>query len=107
MSRLRSALRDLIEALVDDRPAPQPAVSDLNFFMRSAPVSTRLQRTGTGLHTQQHWHQEFGGSPRLAFIATQAAEFLSDPSKVSRLRRCANPARIRQQPAGPPTQLAS
>jgi predicted RNA-binding Zn ribbon-like protein len=92
LRRLRSALRDLIEALVDERPVPQRAVSDLNFFMRSAPASTRLRLTGTGLRAERHWHREFGGNPQLAFIATQAAEFLSDPSKVRRLRRCANPA---------------
>ena len=92
LRRLRSALRDLIEALVDNRPVPQGTVSDLNFFMQSAPASMRLQLTGTGFRAETHWHREFGGNPRLAFIATQAAEFLSDPSKVSRLRRCANPA---------------
>ena len=36
LRRLRSTLRDLIEALVDDRPVPAETVSDLNFFMRSA-----------------------------------------------------------------------
>ena len=92
LRRLRSALRMTIEALVDGRPVPQAAVSDLNFFMQSAPASARLQLTGTGLRTQTQWHREYGGNPRLAFIATQAAEFLSDPSKVRRLRRCANPA---------------
>ena len=91
LRRLRSVLRDLIEALMDNRPIPQGTVSDLNFFMQSAPASTRLRLTGTGLHAETYWHREFGGNPRLAFIATQAAEFLSDPSKVSRLRRCANP----------------
>ena len=91
LRRLRSVLRDLIEALVDNRPIPQGTVSDLNFFMQSAPASTRLRLTGTGLRTETYWHREFGGNPRLAFIATQAAEFLSDPSKVGRLRRCANP----------------
>jgi predicted RNA-binding Zn ribbon-like protein len=92
LRRLRSALRDMIEALVDGRPAPQTAVSDLNFFMQSAPASTRLQLAGTGLRTETHWHRERGGNPQLAFIATQAAEFLCDPSQVRRLRRCANPA---------------
>ena len=52
LHRLRSALRETIEALVDRRPVPQAAVSDLNFFMRSAPVSTRLLPAGTGLRTQ-------------------------------------------------------
>jgi predicted RNA-binding Zn ribbon-like protein len=89
---LRSALRDMIEALVDGRQPPQAAVSELNFFMQSAPTSTRLQLTGMGLHAERRWHGEHGGNPRLAFIATQAAEFLCDPSQVRRLRRCANPA---------------
>ena len=91
LHRLRTALRAMIEALADGRPVPPGAVADLNFFMQSAPVSTRLLRTDTGLRTQTQWHREYGGNPRLAFIATQAAEFLSDPSKVNRLRRCANP----------------
>jgi predicted RNA-binding Zn ribbon-like protein len=92
LRRLRSALRDMIEALVDDRPIPRAPVSELNFFMQSAPASTRLALTPGGLRADTHWHSEFGGNPRLAFIATQAAEFLSDPSQVRRLRRCANPA---------------
>jgi predicted RNA-binding Zn ribbon-like protein len=92
LRQLRSALRDMIDALVDDLPVPQAAVSDLNFFMQSAPASKRLRLTGTGLRVHTQWHGEYGGNPRLGFIATQAAEFLSDPSKVRRLRRCANPA---------------
>jgi len=92
LRRLRTTLRAMIEALIDGRPVPQGAVADLNFFMQSAPASTRLLLTETGLRTEIQWHLEYGGNPRLAFIATQAAEFLSDPSKVSRLRRCANPA---------------
>jgi predicted RNA-binding Zn ribbon-like protein len=91
LRRLRSALRELIEALVDERPVPKGSVSDLNFFMSSAPGSTRLGLTGAGLGVQTHWHQEFGGNPRLAFIATQAAAFVSDPAQVRCLRRCANP----------------
>ena len=90
LRRLRSALRDTIEALVDDHPVPKAAVSELNFFMQSAPASTRLALTAEGLRVDTHWHREFGGNPQLAFIATQAAEFLSDPSQVRRLRRCAN-----------------
>jgi predicted RNA-binding Zn ribbon-like protein len=89
--RLRSALRQTIEALVDGAPVPRAAVEDLNFFMQSAPTSTRLVLTGTGLGRRTVWHPEHGGNPRLAFIAAQAAEFLSDPAQVSRLRRCANP----------------
>jgi predicted RNA-binding Zn ribbon-like protein len=92
LRRLRSALREAIEALVDDRPVPQTALSDLNFFMRSVPASTRLRLAGTRLRAETQWHREYGGNPQLAFIASQAAEFLSDQAQVSRLRRCANPA---------------
>jgi len=92
LRRLRSALRGIIEALVDDRPVTQAVVSDLNFFTQSAPASTRLQLTATGLRVNRRWHREYGGNSRLAFIATQAAEFLSDPSQAGQLRRCANPA---------------
>jgi predicted RNA-binding Zn ribbon-like protein len=92
LHRLRSALRDMMEALLDDRPIPPASVSDLNFFMASTPTSTRLEVSGAGLVMQTHWHREFGGNPLLAFIATQAATFLADPAQVSRLRRCANPA---------------
>lgn len=92
LRRLRSALREAIEALIDGRPVPQAAIEDLNFFMQSAPTSPRLVLTGTGLRTQTLWHPEYGGNPRLAFIAVQAAGFLSDPAQVRRLRRCANPA---------------
>lgn len=92
LRRLRSALREAIEALIDGRSVPQAAIGDLNFFMQSAPTSPRLVLTGTGLRTQTLWHPEYGGNPRLAFIAVQAAGFLSDPAQVRRLRRCANPA---------------
>ena len=53
-------------------------MADLNFFMQSAPASTRLELTRTGLRAETHWHRELGGNPQLAFIATQAAGFLSD-----------------------------
>jgi predicted RNA-binding Zn ribbon-like protein len=92
LRRLRSALREAIEALVDGRPVPRTALSDLNFFMQSVPASTRLRPTSTGLRAETQWHAEYGGNPRLAFIASQAAHFLSDQEQVSRLRRCANPA---------------
>ena len=73
--RLRTVLREIIEAVVDGLPAPSAAVSDLNFFTQSAPVSTWLIRTDKGLSAERRWHQEYGGNPRLAFIAGQAAEF--------------------------------
>ena len=87
--RLRSALRDLIRALIEGRPVLQGTVSDLNFLMQSAATSTRSQLTGTGLRAKTHWHREFGGSRRLAFVAAQAAEFLPDLSKAGRLGCCA------------------
>jgi hypothetical protein len=61
LRRLRSALRDVIEALVADRPVPQGAVSDLNFFTHAAPASTRLRLAGTGLLAETHWHGSTAG----------------------------------------------
>lgn len=92
LRRLRAALREAIEAVIDGRPIPDRTVSELNVFLQSVPVSTRLVRTGTGLRTETRWHDEHGGNTRLAFIARQAAEFLADPAAARRLRRCANPA---------------
>lgn len=92
LRRLRTALRRAIEAVVDGAPVPDATVGDLNFFMQSVPVSRYLVRTGTGLRAETRWHHEYGGSTPLAFIATQAAEFIADPLRASRLRRCANPA---------------
>jgi predicted RNA-binding Zn ribbon-like protein len=92
LRRLRAALRCAIEAVVDGAPLSEGTVADLNFFMRSVPVSRYLVRTEAGLHTETRWHDDYGGSTRLAFIATQAAEFIADPVQASRLRRCANPA---------------
>lgn len=81
----------MIEALVDGRPVPRASVSHLNSFTQAAPASTQLLLTDRELRTETRWHAEYGGNARLAFIATQAAAFLSDPSQVSQLRRCANP----------------
>ncbi len=92
LRHLRTVLRQAIEAVTDGLPVPDGIVADLNFFMQSVPVSTRLVRTGTGLRTETRWHHEYGGNTRLAFIATQAAQFISDPARAGRLRRCANPA---------------
>lgn len=92
LRRLRTVLRHAIEAVVNGMPVPDGIVADLNFFMQSVPASTRLVRAETGLRTETRWHPEYGGNTRLAFIATQAAEFISDPVQASRLRRCANPA---------------
>jgi Putative stress-induced transcription regulator/CGNR zinc finger len=69
LRQLRSALRDIIEALVDDLPVPQAAVSDLNFVMQSAPASKRLRLTRTGLRVQRQWHGEYGGNPRHSWCA--------------------------------------
>jgi predicted RNA-binding Zn ribbon-like protein len=92
LHRLRTALRQAFEAVLDGVPVPDWTVADLNFFMRSAPVSPLLVRTGVELRTDTRWHLEYGGNARLAFIAAQAAAFMTEPVRASRLRRCANPA---------------
>ena len=105
LRRLRSALREMMEALVDGRQVPQAAVSELNFFMQSAPASTRLLLTGTRLRAQTQWHREYGGNPRLAFIATQAAQFLSDPPKVSLLAPVREPGLFDDLHCGQPAAV--
>ncbi len=92
LHRLRGALRSAFEALADHVPVQDGIVADLNFFMQAVPVSATLVRTETGLRTETRWHHEYGGNTRLTFIARQAAEFISDPAQVTRLRRCANPS---------------
>ena len=90
--RLRTALRDLFDAHLEQR-APRPtSIEDVNALAASVPTSPRLIYPETGeVSADTRWHTEQGGNPALAAIAREAIDLLGTPDKLSRLRRCANP----------------
>jgi predicted RNA-binding Zn ribbon-like protein len=88
---LRTPVRDLLDALVDGRTPSAGSIADLNAAAASVPSSPRLFEGDGALEADRRWHLEFGGNPGLAMIATELIAFLTDPAKVARLRRCANP----------------
>lgn len=90
--RLRTAIRDLFDAHLEQR-APRPtSIEDVNAVAASVPTSPRLNYPDTGEPgADTRWHTEQGGNPALAAIAREAIELLATPDKRDRLRRCANP----------------
>lgn len=90
--RLRTALRDLFDAHLEQR-APRPtSIEDVNALAASVPTSPRLIYPETGeASADTRWHTEQGGNPALAAIAREAIDLLGTPDKLSRLHRCANP----------------
>ncbi|MFJ9759595.1 CGNR zinc finger domain-containing protein [Streptomyces sp. NPDC101149] len=92
LRRLRTAVRDLLDAQLEGREADSTALEDLNAAAAGAPTSPRLVRTSKGLQGERRWHTEFGGNVALAAIAAEAITLLADPQRLSTLRRCANPA---------------
>jgi len=85
--RVRSALRELFEAAIEHRAPSMTAVDDVNACTAAAPVSRRLSTAGD---EELRWHTEHGGSAKLAAIASDAIELLSDTDRRALLRRCAN-----------------
>jgi predicted RNA-binding Zn ribbon-like protein len=89
--RLRAALREALEARIDDG-VPDPAtVEELNAFADSVPSSPRLVVAGGDLRVDTRWHREHGGDPRLAAVARDGIALLADPERSAQLRRCASP----------------
>ena len=90
--RLRTAVRDLLDAHLEHR-APRPtSVEDVNAAAAAVPTSVRLAHDTAGRpHVETRWHTEFGGNAALAAIARETIELLSTPDRSGRLRRCANP----------------
>lgn len=86
--RLRAALRDLFDAHLSGREPKQTSIDDLNAFAASVPTSPRL--LGHPPRRETRWHTEHGGNPALAAIAGEAIDLLSDHTRLSTLRRCAN-----------------
>lgn len=90
--RLRSALREVIEARIDDRPAGGTAIEELNRVAASASSSPQLSMEDGQPRVTTRWHTGRDGSPRLAAIARDGIALVGDPVRGRMLRRCANPS---------------
>ncbi|WP_328581329.1 CGNR zinc finger domain-containing protein [Streptomyces sp. NBC_00370] len=90
--RLRTAIRDVFDAHLEQRSAAAVSVDDINAATAAAPVSPRLVMTGDGPRGEARWHTEYGGNAALAAVAAEAVELVADPARSALLRRCANPA---------------
>jgi predicted RNA-binding Zn ribbon-like protein len=90
--RLRSAIRDLLDARLEGRAPAAVSLADLNAFASSVPTSPQLSPTEHGTVATVRWHIELGGNPALAAIAREAIELMADPVQRDKLRRCANPS---------------
>ena len=82
-----SASRLFALDLIDTAAPGSPVVEDLLSAERDALGANRDR-----LRTEIQWHRDYGGNSRLAFIAAQAAQFLTDPSNVSPRRSWCAPA---------------
>ncbi|WP_329129490.1 ABATE domain-containing protein [Streptomyces sp. NBC_01476] len=89
--RLRTAVREVLDARLEGRAADPAALEDINAAAASAPSSPRLVADGDGLHAGTRWHTEYGGNARLAAIAAEVIALLTSPARAELLRRCANP----------------
>jgi predicted RNA-binding Zn ribbon-like protein len=92
LRRLRAAIRDLLDAHQAGRAPLSSSVEDLNAAAAGAPRSVRLVGGPHGYRSDVRWHEEFGGNQGLSAIAHEAIALLSDPDRLARLRRCANPS---------------
>lgn len=81
--RLRSAVRELLEASVAGREPGEWARDRVNAAAAAVPTSPRL--TAGGAETR--WHGEDGGAIALAAVAVAAIDLVSGPA-AARLRRC-------------------
>ncbi|MFI7121335.1 CGNR zinc finger domain-containing protein [Amycolatopsis sp. NPDC049868] len=81
--RLRSAVRELLEAVVAAREPEAWAVERVNAAAAAVPTSPRLTAGGA----ETCWHGEDGGEIALAAVAVAAIDLVSGP-RAARLRRC-------------------
>jgi predicted RNA-binding Zn ribbon-like protein len=90
--RLRAAVRDLFDAHLAGRAPRSTSIEDVNAIASAAPTSLRmLSGDGGPARVETRWHTELGGNAALAAIAREAIELLTNPERLARLRRCANP----------------
>jgi predicted RNA-binding Zn ribbon-like protein len=88
---LRTPVRELLDASIAGTAMSARSIADLNAAAASVPSSPRLVERDGVLESERRWHLEYGGNPGLAMIAAELIAFLTDPAKVTTLRRCANP----------------
>ncbi|MEU9692386.1 CGNR zinc finger domain-containing protein [Amycolatopsis japonica] len=81
--RLRSAVRELLEAVVAAREPEAWAVERVNAAAAAVPTSPRLIDGGAATC----WHGEDGGEIALAAVAVAAIDLVSGP-RAAQLRRC-------------------
>ncbi|MEU3186275.1 ABATE domain-containing protein [Streptomyces sp. NPDC006923] len=89
--RLRTAVRDVLDAQVRGRAADPASVEDINATASSVPRSPRLVTTGQGARQETRWHVEHGGNAALAAIAGEVIGLLADPERLGLVRICENP----------------
>ena len=89
--RLRTAIRDLFDAHLEQRRPDPGSLDDVNAAASAVPTSLRLAASGDGYREEVRWHTEQGGNAALAATARGAIELLADDRRLARLRRCANP----------------
>lgn len=88
--RLRAAIRDLLDAHLENRWPRPTSIEDVNAAAGAAPTSPRLFLDGPALRGEVRWHTEHGGNAGLAAIANEVIELMAAPDRLDRLRRCAN-----------------
>lgn len=86
--RLRAAIRDVLDARLEQRSPARSSIDDINAASAAAPSSLRLLPEG---EVETRWHPEYGGNAALAAIAREVIELMGDAERLSTLRRCANP----------------
>jgi predicted RNA-binding Zn ribbon-like protein len=87
---LRDRVRELVTAVVDDRPPDPAAVAGLNAAARAAPTTVELHWAPDGTRTRREVEHAHGSSAVLGRIAASAVELLAGAT-AGELRRCAAP----------------
>ncbi|MCF3960191.1 CGNR zinc finger domain-containing protein [Streptomyces fuscigenes] len=89
--RLRNAVRDLLDSHLEGRAAHATSVEDVNAIAATVPTSVRIATDAAAPRAETRWHVEAGGNAPMAAVAREAVSLITDPERMGRLRRCANP----------------
>jgi len=86
---LRAAIKNLVEATIDNRPTPQDSLVTLNRWLPKGVIEQHLIEQ-EGKLTLSPLHSQLSVEILLGQIATEAAYLLSSP-KITKLKCCSNP----------------